>query len=1046
MNAESHPTRPAPLRRRTPSALIRVWPGGPGPSAAKTLAAVTSRMGEAPGLTRLEDGLFAVLPEAGDPAVFDAALAFAREILEPEVRGSAVPDSLAASILIFPGVAVVGEGVAPVDDPLARDLAAKPPAFAGPGVYMTSRAAKMLEDPPQLISGGEYVGPSGKPVPLVQTGPSRPDNPPWRNPEILGRRVKPVGRPRQEGELEELLARPLALVQGPIGVGKTRLVWEALERRPGRFLWLRARPARAPRPELAHQVLDNLLTPTRRQQSDPRHPGSSPPPELEQVRQRLAAWRERADPDGPEGAAAVIQLAVERLTGGDERLVLVFDDLHQAHPTDVAFLEALAAAEPAGGRIGIVLVTRGEAGLPESLASAPRLDLAPLDEEQMEELADRLGEGLSLPPAVRRRLVAATLGFPFALEEGLFALVHGRSLRRVYGSFFFGGDETADYLPSPRLTRHVEAEVARLAPTLPVRLLALAEAPVPASELAAAASLLGEEVALDWEGRLVGAGMLQPADTPWGSGVEFGCPAFRAALASGLPDEEAAEVRGRLGELLAARSRGGDANWRAYRLLAGTPEALEPLLELAKGSGAGHVPREELLEVLTRELRLHREREGEAKIELEILWRLLPLARRLGKLNSYSEDLTRGIELSSSDPSRTLALASLKADLDADVGRYAEAEATIQKALKAAAGGDQRRQALLLIQLGRLLLRSGRTAEATRIFNSLREALAGSGTSALAATCRFFLGNIALQEQRLEDAYEHHQAALEERQRQKLLRPLGSSLSALGQVSLELGNYPEALRFYREAQEILEEHGRESELGSALLGVARVLTRLGDFTAASRPAKLALVLHQGRDDVGDEAIARLAVAKSHLNLGQPESALAEAREAHFKLSMLSLEEALADAEELLGRIRFGQRKFEEARGRFETALGLHRKLGDAKACGFDQAWLLETALALDDDAGIRKSVGDLKSTMTDLGEFDLSEILSFRLYRGLDWLQRKGRKVGDPLPYLARAYRQVLRKAAHLEPDQRHRFLFQIPDNQTIVEIATRQGLAAEPD
>ncbi len=1024
---------------------MRVWPSGPGGGGSEILAAVAARLGEPAGLHRLEDGLFAVLPEGGDPAVFDAALAFGRSVFDPDAGGEAAAEVPAASILIFPGVVLVGDDVRLVDDHLARDLAAKAPAFAAPGVYMTSRAAKMLEDRPQLISGGEYVGPSGKPLPLVQAGTSQPDNLPWRNPEILGRAVKPVERPRQGRALEEILARPLSLVLGPLGSGKTRLLWETLQSGQGRFLWTRARPARAPRPGLADQILDHLLAPTRHQLSDPRHPAASAVPQLAELRQRLASWRRKTDPDEPEGMAALIQVAIERLTGGEERMVVVCDDLHQAHPGDLALLAALSGAEVLGGRFGLVLVGRGEAPLAGTLAAAPRFELPPPDEEMMEALADRLTGGLSLPATVRRRLVGAALGCPFALEEGLFALVHGRSLRRVYGSFFFGGDETAEYLPSPRLTRHVEAEVARLAPTLPARLLALAEAPVPASELAAAAGLLGEDVALDWEGPLVAAGMLRPADTPWGSGVELACPAFRAALAFGLPDEEAAEVRGRLGELLAARSRGGDANWRAYRLLAGTPEAVEPLLELAKGSGSGLVPREELLEVLTRELRLHRGRGGDAGTELEILWRLLPLARRLGKLNNYAADLTRGIELSGSDPSRTLALASLKADLDADVGRYAEAEATIQQALKAAAGGDRRRQALLLIQLGRLLLRSGRTTEATRIFTGLRDALAGSGTSALAATCRFFLGNIALQEQRLEDAYDHHKAALEERKRQKLLRPLGSSLSALGQVSLGLGNYPQALRFYREAETLLEEHGRESELGSALLGVARVLTRLGDFTAASRPAKRALDLHRGRDDVGDEAVARMAVAKSLLNLGQPESALVEARQAHFQLSMLSLEEALADAEELLGRIRFSQRKFEEARSRFETALDLHRKLGDEKACGFDQAWLLESAIALGDDAGIRKFVADLKSTTTDLGEFELSEILSFRLYRGLDWLREHGRKVGDPLPYLERAYRQVLRKAAHLEPEQRHRFLFQIPDNQAIVEIATRQGLAAEP-
>jgi hypothetical protein len=42
---------------------------------------------------------------------------------------------------------------------------------------------------------------------------------------------------------------------------------------------------------------------------------------------------------------------------------------------------------------------------------------------------------------------------------------------------------------------------------------------------------------------------------------------------------------------------------------------------------------------------------------------------------------------------------------------------------------------------------------------------------------------------------------------------------------------------------------------------------------------------------------------------------------------------------------------------------------------------------------------------------------------------------------LKRAYRELLRKAGHLDPDLRQRFLSQIPANQAIITAATRHRL-----
>ncbi len=74
---------------------------------------------------------------------------------------------------------------------------------------------------------------------------------------------------------------------------------------------------------------------------------------------------------------------------------------------------------------------------------------------------------------------------------------------------------------------------------------------------------------------------------------------------------------------------------------------------------------------------------------------------------------------------------------------------------------------------------------------------------------------------------------------------------------------------------------------------------------------------------------------------------------------------------------------------------------------------------------------------------DLSEILDFRIYRGLEWLSENGFKVGNPASFLARAYQSLMGKAENLTQDLRQRYLFQIPANQEIVNTATRKGLTA---
>ena len=461
---------------------------------------------------------------------------------------------------------------------------------------------------------------------------------------------------------------------------------------------------------------------------------------------------------------------------------------------------------------------------------------------------------------------------------------------------------------------------------------------------------------------------------------------------------------------------------------------------------AERIPRAALLEVLTQELHRHRECEGDSETELQLLWKLLPLARKLGRLNEFTADLERGVELAEDQPRRLLALAGLKGEMDQDAGRYEEAEATIRMALKAAQGGDERRQALLLIQLGRLELHQERYAEARQLFQKLAASLDRQGIDALSASCRYYLGNIALHEERYEEALELHQEALERRQHQKLNRVAGNSLTAIGAVYLALGNYPQALRCYREAQDLLERHGGDLDRAFPLLGLGRALNHVGDYPAASRSLREALNLREGKDDIAGEAITRLAVAENHLFLGQFDRAQEEVTKSLFQFNLLSRKALLADAEQLLGKIQIRLRQTGSARRHLDTALELHRQKGNQRSVAFDLAYLVRLALIEENAPEVARLTAELQEAMEILARPDLEEQLHFQLFQSLQWLRQQGEATADPRSHLESSYRELFRKASHLDPELRHQFLFQISEYREILEEGARAGLTTDFD
>ncbi len=1011
-----------PLRvaERIPAAFIRFWgEGNPFamPSLPRELAAV-------PGLAAVGPGLLAVLPSPGDAAVFDGALQVARAVL----RSSRHADLRA---LVFPGDAWIEDGGVRLEsDELSQDLDRLAPQLPRHIVALTSSAVHSLERAQPILPRGEYAGPSGRRVPLARAGLRRAGRGPRpRNPEIFGRPTRWIDRPGPEGALAAPWISPVVRVVGGLGAGKTRLVAQALARGSETALWVDLGSSRAAlRPSLVAQIFSqaSLLA------------GASA---RRQWPQDLHEWHEllarRNDPRAFAERLALATWAWLRRHGGPIRLVV--DGMEGASPGERTLLACLGDLPQVGRSLRLVLIGRcGD--WEEGWRAAPAVTVESMDDGEATALAEQLTRALGLPGEIAERIVQAAAGNPFAFEEGVLQLIHRGLLRRVYGSFFYAGDRTAGFMPTPRLLRQVRAEADRLGATAALRRLAAAGRALPAVDLA--------DTGEAWRESALAAGWIREAPTPWGAGVDWRQPFVSACLLEPLAAGESDRLRIELGERLATAGAQGERGWELYRLLAGSPLASQTLVAAAQ-LGPGERPRRELVAAFGEELRRLRERGGGADEEFALLWSLLPLAHRLDALGEVRAELGRAIELAEGRGEKLLALTALRAELEERDGRYDRAGASLRQALESAVARESNadRKALLSIRLGRILMREDRFSDSRQLFERILPFLEQTGRTNLAASCHFYLGNIALADHRAEEAAAHHQAALEARR--KTSRPgdkaIVASLSALGTVAIAAGNYPAALARYREAHALLEAGARGVDLAYVLLGLGRALGRLGDFGGAATQLRRVVALREGGGDPHGEAIARLVLGETLLQMDQVGAAQREARQAHFLLSMSTESRHLADAELLLGRVLLRHNQLAEAASHLASARRIHGARGDRAAAAGDIGWQLALEIQAQRGEDLLTLGGELDRYLEDHPYPELGEVLDLQLFRALEWLHRQDGDLDDALRYLRRGYRNLLRKTAYLEPGSRHAFLFQVPQNRDLLAAATRHGLSLPP-
>lgn len=986
-----------------PAALLRLADAFP----AERLAEIAGQALELPGLDLVESEAGATLalrPLPGRASIFATAATLGRELAGTfAANGVKFP-----GCLVFPGRIAVGpRGVSVCGEQLLGDLQSAPPPLAGE-VAVTAHVSHWLGSRFELTRLASYDGPSGRRVPLLSVGAPRPAAL-IHNLEVLGRQPRVERRELRAALRQAFAENPALRLVGACGVGKSHAALALLAAMGAeRFCRVALDGGLPGRPRLA-EGLGRWLA------------AGSPGP--------LAG----AGEEDPARLAAKLAEALAAYTAAaGETPVILLDGLESASAFDRALLDALVPALLERGAARLLLTQ--QSGL-AATGSLPAVVVDRFDSAETQNAGSQLLNGLEMPAALAARLLEAAGGNALAFEELLLRLAHRGLMRRVYGSFFYAGGEDLEIDTSLRFSAALEAAAGCLGPVLPLRILALAEGAVEPGHLIEACGKFGIDLPWGFEEVFFETDFLEAGE----GGLRFRSEAQRSAFAGSVTADGARTLRHALGGVLAESDR--HDGWSAYRLLAGTPEALPSLLDV--GREPEKAPREEVFNALWSEYRDFRDRRSDEATELEILWTLLPLARRLGCLGSLERELARAIELADRDPARWVALVALRAEHEQDRGRPRDAESGFRQALAASEGFDEARRATLMVRLGALLHRQERWSEARELFERLLELADRRGSTQLGATCRFYLGNIALHQGRLEEAAVLHDLATRVRRAGSAFKALGASLTAQAAVALAQGDAPRALARCSEAEQLVLRHetGRE-ELAFVLLNKGRALAQLGDLAGAQKTLRQSLDLRRNRDDLLGEAVVRFELGQLASRLGQLPAALEDARRAHFQLSLAGQTALLGQAERLLGCILLQQRGWEEARGHLNAAIKIHARRGDHQEHAHDLAWRLDLAVQQGRSAEVFRDAAALERLLEELPHPSGAELLFFRLHKGLAWLEENGFEVHDKLGPLRRAYQELLRKTQFLEPSRRHQFLFQIAIHQEILDAATRQDIS----
>lgn len=552
------------------------------------------------------------------------------------------------------------------------------------------------------------------------------DEPPRRASAVS---LRAIGRQAQLRVAQVLLDAPThgaALVfTGPEGCGRSRLVGQALEeagQRGMRAVRLTFAGVRRPFADLAAKLLPTF--------------GEVDPPAGAAAAHRLMAM-DRADPDD------LAALVAARAAADGGWVAVGADDVERGARRDVACLFQAFERLHKVGAPALLFATWSESPVARAWPTAHAVPVPPLTGEEVAVLASHWLGVASVPPALVRRLLAASGGMPGPLE----ALV--RVLPR---------DPAVDALVVPEAVR--EDVLLRLGALTPVQrrcaeAVSLADGDLDTAQVGWAVDEHAD-VALAALDRLAGLRLVAESDGLWSFRMGIAAELVRSRI---RPTRRRVLVRriaeGVLGtpaspRLAAVLEEAGDIAAAAACLVAWAEplvragmhvEALPPLQQLCRSSADPALGR--LLAACLVDLRPESDAATAAVIRLlaaakgpergEAALVAAKLARARGDADGEAAHLDRATELLGEDPARIAVGRALRADLCRLTGQLSEAR---DLAEEAAEGADGPEAAMAAAALAEALLELGdlRGAESAADETSRREVAAGQPAMRGAAT------------------------------------------------------------------------------------------------------------------------------------------------------------------------------------------------------------------------------------------------------------------------------------------------------------------------
>ncbi len=737
--------------------------------------------------------------------------------------------------------------------------------------------------------------------------PPRPARPAPRRAEPL------VGRARESAALDAAWARAAAglggvvVVEGPAGIGKSRLVAELARRARagggrsalGGALELDGAPPLAPWSEAVREIVRDASPP----------PEGSWPGDLARLCPSVEPLWGRA----PREPSAVPELERVRLfeavvelvawCAREAPVVVALEDLHRADPASAALLAHLGRR--LGGLPALVVVTRRSAPANVNLDLALdavrsrgllrlEISLEGLSEAETGELVGAAAPGLA--PEMALRVVAGAQGSPFLAREGARAAAAGRE-------------------PAEGVRGAIRGPLGRLDPAARslVNLAAAAGRPL---EPAEAGALVGPGQLPDALDAALDAGLLVEDDD---RRVRFAHDLIREACYAELTPAHRAEAHRRLGEALGRRPGRRAAEVARHHRLAGEPEAARRYLAAAAQDARTLGALEEAAAYLAEAVSLA----GDDPSEAGDLWlalaevhswradrpamdeafaqaeRLLGGAGDAGRLAlahafrgrwlhttlCYPADALassrRALELIDlagvvAPEARLLALSSAAwsesvAGDPAEVPRLIEGMRSIPEAM-----GDRALEAELEHARATALLRAGDLAGAGRVSERAADlarlagrpdiAALGLLTGAAAAACAGDVEHVLVLCDRLA-AFPWPGRALESQLR-----------AARAHALSRLGRHDEAIAAAEETAERAGAGGPREE-GLALLDLGEILLAAGSYARAA--VRLRAALEVGGDGL-PRALARLLLAEALVGAGEPAAAQVEVERVPFE--------------------------------------------------------------------------------------------------------------------------------------------------------------------